>query len=159
MRWRKALEGVLFAALPLLANHASGTDEVLALDEKFVRASLALSPSTATAQGYHEHEGRELDELLDDYSPAGIRLLHDLYGSSLAEANRIAKGKLSKEDLADLEVIRLQCKYGLLDLETIQSYRHNPTSYVETIGNAILQPIHSQLRAGRQEDGADHGAY
>ena len=35
----------------------------------------------------------------------------------------------------------MQCKSGLLDLDEIQSYRHNPTVYVELIGNAIYSPF------------------
>jgi uncharacterized protein (DUF885 family) len=34
-----------------------------------------------------------------------------------------------------------QIELALLDLDTIQSYRHNPTVYVELIGNALFNPL------------------
>jgi len=43
------------------------------LSEDFVYGSLALSPVSSTAAGYHEHQGIRLDEKLDDYSPGGIQ--------------------------------------------------------------------------------------
>src|SRR5258708_4000104 len=43
-----------------------------AIEEEFVYGSLALSPVSATSAGYHEHKGKRLDEMLDDFSPSGI---------------------------------------------------------------------------------------
>src|ERR1700683_4024839 len=42
------------------------------LVDDFVFGTLALSPTNATAAGYHVHHGASLDDLLDDFSPAGI---------------------------------------------------------------------------------------
>ncbi len=42
----------------------------------FVFGSLALSPVSATQQGLPPHKGLALDEMLDDYSPAGMRGQH-----------------------------------------------------------------------------------
>src|SRR6266404_3540570 len=42
------------------------------LVDDFVLGTLALSPATATGFGYHVHHGASLDDMLDDFSPAGI---------------------------------------------------------------------------------------
>src|SRR5437588_565333 len=42
------------------------------LTDEFTFGTLAISPVTATQTGYHEHNGAQLDEALDDYSAPGI---------------------------------------------------------------------------------------
>ena len=139
MRWRNLLFACLVCLRPARPQ-STGSEQVLALDEKFVRSSLLLSPVSATGQGYHTQEGRRLDELLDDYSPAGISAQRRLYEKTLANTAKLRKLSLGAEDQADIDVINLACKYGLLDLNELQSYRHNPTGYVELIGNAVYSP-------------------
>ncbi len=140
MRSRKLLTPILFLVLASCRG-PSDEEQVHRLAEQFVHQTLALSPSTATAQGYHQHEGVALDEQLDDFSPSGIQRAHDFFSRSLQQADRLAALQLTPELQADVDVIRLNSRYALLDLEKIQSYRHNPTGYVETIGNAIYSPL------------------
>lgn len=109
--------------------------------EHFVQDFLALSPSAATGQGYHEHAGVNLDELLDDYSLAGQNEARRVARRDLVEATSLLHGQVTPEDRADLEVVRLQCESLLLDLDKIQSFRHNPTEYVELLGNALYTPL------------------
>jgi len=129
--------------LPLVAltQPPREPDRVIRLDEEFVRETLALSPSSATAQGYHEDHGVVLDELLDDFSKQGVGKARALYQRFLRQTAEVSKQRLSGEESADVEMIRLQCQSQLLDLDRIQGYRHNPTSYVETIGNAVYSPF------------------
>lgn len=160
MRWRDihsdipfqaARRGLIPAVLVLALaafQHAGAAEntnalsaQVRQLSEKFVHTSLALDPATATAQGYHEHRGVALDEQLDDFSPESLNRARQFYRSTLAEANRLPGEKLAPEFRADLDVIRLECQSRLLDLERIQSYRHNPTIYVEILGNALYTPF------------------
>jgi uncharacterized protein (DUF885 family) len=131
---------ILIAFSAVLASR-SEEEQVRTLAENFVHTSLALSPSGATTQGYHLHHGIPLDELLDDYSPAGVGRARAFYKQSLSEANRIGGAQLTPELNTDLDIIRLQCQWSLLDLDKIQTYRHNPTLYVEMIGNAIYSPF------------------
>jgi uncharacterized protein (DUF885 family) len=119
----------------------SSQEQVRKLSADFVTTSLAFSPSSATAQGYHEHEGVVLDEILDDYTKRGIDGARVFYNQAHADADRMSKMQLTPELKADLDLIRLQCEAGLLELDTIQSYRHNPTIYVETLGNALYNPF------------------
>ena len=47
---------------------------------------------------------------------------------------------LDKEQKADLEIMKDAIGLALLDLNTIQSFKHNPTVYVELAGNALFNP-------------------
>ncbi len=117
------------------------------LAEEFVYQGLALSPVAATAAGYHRHKdpktGTELklDEMLDDLSPAGIEAQRR-FNRGMRERLRkaVQPEQLAPEDRADLDIIQDQISMSLLDLDEIQSYRHNPTGYVELLGNALFNP-------------------
>src|SRR5882762_10052675 len=112
-----------------------------ALTGEFVFSSLALSPVTATAQGYHRHHGVSLDEDLDDFSPAGIDRTLRFYRDWVQRVDRLEVVELDAEQQADLQIIRNAVALALLDLQTIQTYRHNPALYVELVGHALLEPF------------------
>jgi uncharacterized protein (DUF885 family) len=106
----------------------------------FVYGSLALSPTNATQAGYHEHQGVKLDEKLDDYSPTGIQAAQNFYSDFKTRLAAIDQQALSAEDRADYQIIRNAIDLSLQDLQQVQGYRHNPTTYVELIGNALFAP-------------------
>lgn len=112
-----------------------------ALTADFVHSSLALSPAGATSVGYHTHNGVKLDEKLDDLSPAGIEAQRKHWRDWQARLNGLDREKLDAESKADLDLMKSQAEQALLDLDTIQSYRHNPTVYVELAGNALFTPF------------------
>jgi uncharacterized protein (DUF885 family) len=134
---------VLAAALLQLSgcNRLSPEEQVHREAEDFVQTSLAFSPITATGAGYHAHQGISLDDLLDDYSPSAIDGERAFYNQAHGQADEIAKLQLPPEARADIDVMRLECERQLLDLDRIQSFKHNPTVYVEQIGNAIDTPF------------------
>ncbi len=107
---------------------------------EFVYTSLAFSPVSATSAGYHRHNGLPLDERLDDYSPAALDEQRRFYRDFRSRLARIKPDVLSPEDRADWDILSGQTALALLELDTIQSYRHNPTVYVELIGNALFSP-------------------
>ncbi len=109
--------------------------------EEFVYGTLALSPISASGAGYHTHEGRNLDELLDDVGAAAQARGRALYAQFGERLKRIDAAKLSPEDRADYDIIADQIALALLDYDKIQSYRHNPTSYVEALGTALFNPL------------------
>lgn len=112
------------------------------LATQFVYDTLAMSPVTATATGYHQHNGVPLDELIDDYSEAVLdgqrRYYEDFRRQLLADVRR---EDLSAQDQADYDILNDQTELALLELNTIRSYKHNPTLYVELIGNALFTPF------------------
>jgi uncharacterized protein (DUF885 family) len=110
------------------------------LTEDFLYGSLSLSPVSATATGYHVHNGVPLDELIDDYSPGGLEQLRTFYKDFQLRAASLDVNKLDKEQRVDLDMMKNNAELALLELDTIQSYKHNPTVYVELIGNALYTP-------------------
>jgi len=125
---------------PSTTTNISSSSDFEKLTDDLLYGSLALSPVSATQTGYHEHNGMKLDEMLDDYSASGIegqRKFYEGYQTRIAALN---VPSLDKEQQADLEVIKNDLSLALLDLNTIQSYKHNPTVYVELAGNALFVP-------------------
>src|SRR5689334_4432061 len=110
------------------------------LTDDLIYGSLALSPVSATQTGYHEHNGVQLDEMIDDFSPAGIEAQRKFYEDFRNRADAWNPSSLDKEQASDLQIIKTDLNLYLLDLNTIQSYKHNPTVYVELAGNAIFVP-------------------
>jgi uncharacterized protein (DUF885 family) len=110
------------------------------LTQEFVYSSLRFSPVTATQVGYHQHQGVVLDELLDDFSAGALDAQRKFYSDFRKRLDAIQAEQLPGEDRADYDILRGQCDLALLELDTIQNYRHNPTVYVELIGNALFNP-------------------
>jgi uncharacterized protein (DUF885 family) len=110
------------------------------LVDDFVFGTLALSPTNATSAGYHEHRGVVLDDQLDDFSPAGIAASRSLVGDIETRIARLDTASLDAEQRADIDIMRDALGATRLELDDIQSYRHNPTTYVELLGNALYSP-------------------
>lgn len=117
------------------------SDQLARLSDEFVYTTLSFSPSAATSTGLHEYKGRKLDDLLDDMSPATLdRQLH-FYRDFRTRLATLAPEKLSAEEQVDVTILRNQAALGELELDPIRSYLHNPTLYVETLGNALFAPL------------------
>jgi uncharacterized protein (DUF885 family) len=118
------------------------------LSEDFIHQTLALSPSTASQAGYHQHVDPKtgktiaLDALLDDVSPAGVAEQRRVY-AQFRERFRTETplATLGVEDAADWQLIDDQIALTLLEFDRIQNYKHNPTDYVELLGSALFQPL------------------
>lgn len=136
-------------ALLLLAAASCGRQEgpseadavASAIVSDFVFGALGLNPSLATNSGYHEHAGVSLDEVLEDYSQNGMRVQRTFYESTRQRLNQIPRESLSPQSIADLSIVDDQVDLALLELNHIESYKHNPALYVETIGNALFAPL------------------
>jgi uncharacterized protein (DUF885 family) len=142
---RSAISVVAIASMFLMAGCKMTPErqkpDFSKLTEDFVYGSLALSPVSATQAGYHEHQGVRLDEKLDDFSAAGIEATRRFYAGFGDQLAAIDQQALSAEEHADYQIIQNAINLYLLDLQQIQSYRHNPTSYVELVGNALFNPF------------------
>jgi uncharacterized protein (DUF885 family) len=122
------------------AKAASTDGEFNQLVDDFVLGTLALSPTTATGFGYHVHHGASLDDMLDDFSPAGIAASRSLLRDIEARIARLDTASLDAEERADIDIMRDALGASRLELDEIQSYRHNPTAYVELLGNGLYTP-------------------
>src|SRR6202051_2665460 len=110
------------------------------LVDDFVLGTLALSPTTATSFGYHVHHGASLDDMLDDFSPAGIAASRSLLQDIEARIARLDTASLDAEQRADINIMQGALGASRLELDGIQSYRHQPTTYVELLGNGLYSP-------------------
>jgi uncharacterized protein (DUF885 family) len=136
-----AFAGALALTLSGCAPREKPFEDFGPVEQDFVYNSLALSPVAATGAGYHQHNGVPLDAKLDDYSPAGIEAQRNFYnGFRKRFETSVHRDRLIPESQVDYEIIQDQISLGLLELDTIQSYRHRPTLYVELIGNALFTP-------------------
>jgi len=122
-----------------------------ALADRFVKESLALSPVSASYAGYHKHptgkgdETIELDARLDDVSPAAFAEQRRFYGEWRERFRTEAPIKaLGLQDAADWRLIDDQIARNLLELDRIENYKHNPTVFVELIGNGLFLPLSQQ---------------
>lgn len=117
------------------------------LSDRFVRELLALSPVTASQAGYHEHTDEsgkriELDARIDELGPEAYERLGRFYREWRERLDREAPAAgLDAQDRADRRLIEDQIALGLLELEKLQSHKHNPTGVVELIGNALFLPL------------------
>src|SRR5262249_36566831 len=127
---------------------SNAADRFAALSDEFMKESLAQSPTSASAAGYHRHvdpkTGKtiELDALLDDLSLKAIdqqRAFFERWRKRFHQETPVSS--LDAQDAADWQLIDDQVGLNLLEFDRIQNYRHNPTTVVELIGNALFLPL------------------
>ena len=118
------------------------------MTDQFVKDSLALSPVSASQAGYHKHldpkTGKtiDLDAQLDDVSAPTIAAQEKFYREWRHRFQaETPVASLNAQDAADYRLIDDQIALNLLEFEHIQSYKHNPTGYVELIGNGLFLPL------------------
>lgn len=112
-------------------------DRLADLSDSFVNTTLSFSPSAATGVGLHQYQGQDLDNLLDDFSPAALDKQRKFYADFRSKLEALNAGGLSAEARADLILLQDQSAANLLELTEILSSMHNPTLYVEVLGNAL----------------------
>jgi uncharacterized protein (DUF885 family) len=110
------------------------------LSHDLIYGSMTLSPINATQAGLHDYNGVPMDELIDDYSAQGIEGQRKFYQEYKGRVAALDINSLDREQKADLRVINDNLALALLELESVQSYKHNPTIYVELAGNALFPP-------------------
>jgi len=109
--------------------------------EEFTYQTLAFSPVSASGQGLHKYKGQDMDSALDDISSAAIETQHKYYADLQARLRAFDKNTLTPEDQADYDIIDSQVGLALFDLDSVQSWKHSPQSYVELLGSAVYTPF------------------
>src|SRR5450755_2493329 len=127
---------------------APGNAKFLAMADRFVKESLALSPVNASQAGYHKHVDAKtgktimLDAELDDVGDAGMAAQLAFYRDWRRRfQTETPVASLNAQDAADYRLIDDQVALNLLELEHIQNYKHNPTVYVELLGSGLFLPM------------------
>jgi uncharacterized protein (DUF885 family) len=145
------LPSAFIAAQTIKQTESGANTKFAQMTDQFVKDSLALSPVNASQAGYHKHKDPKtgktinLDAQLDDVSPQGVAAQEKFYRAWRHRFQTEAPvASLNAQDAADYRLIDDQIALSLLDFEHIQSYKHNPTGYVELIGNAMFLPLTQQ---------------
>jgi len=141
-------------ALLSLSCHRTSSVPFPILEQDFVNSMLAFSPIHATSQGYHSHQGIDLDTALDDVSQPSFEGRRAYLAAFHQRLGQMDPAQLSPEERADYDTIQGVIASELFDLDIAQSWRHNPTIYVELIGSALFDPY--LLNYAPKQDRARH---
>ena len=117
--------------------------------DDYFNALFEWSPSFASSTGFHEYDSK-IEDLSAAATNGRIAKLKDLK----AELEHVRSGELTADEKIDADILDSQMNAELLDLETIQTWRHNPMNYVGLPGGAIdglmkrnFAPPHERLRS------------
>ena len=141
----------------------SGTpsERLAKLSEQFLHESLRLSPVSASQAGYHTYvdpsTGKtvHLDAELDEMGVEDIAEQLKFYRHWRDRLHsQVPYKSLDGQGHADWIMLDDGISYNLLELEKIQSYKHNPTIWVELIGNGLFLNM-SQEYAPKEQRMAD----
>jgi uncharacterized protein (DUF885 family) len=89
------------------------------------------NPSAATSIGFHQY-----DDKIEDYSAASFE-------KRIAQLKRLQSqlsglpSSRTPDEAIDLELLDNQIRAELLDIETLQTWRHNPMNYVSMPGTTV----------------------
>jgi uncharacterized protein (DUF885 family) len=119
----------------------SPSEGLTQLSQEYIDTTLSFSPSLATSVGLHQYQKQNLDTALDDVGSENLDRQKRFYTDFQARLQRLDAKTLSAEDQADLGMLRNQCSLALMDFNEIHPHLHNPTMYVETLGNALFSPF------------------
>jgi uncharacterized protein (DUF885 family) len=136
-----ALVPLLILAAGCRSNSYVRPSRLSRLTEEFVYTTISFSPAAATGIGLHQYQKQKLDEQLDDFSPANLDRQQHFYEDFQNRLQQLPSDKLVPAERADYAILDDQCSLAILDLKEIHSALHNPTVYVETLGNALFNPL------------------
>jgi uncharacterized protein (DUF885 family) len=104
--------------------------------------TLTFAPASATAAGYHRHNGVPQDELLDDFSQPSLNRQRAYYARFLQGLARdVTRSKLTPEDQVDFDIVQQQIAAAKFDLDEIRSWEKNPATYTNALGNSLFVPF------------------
>ncbi len=117
--------------------------------EDYFNALYAWSPSTGTAEGFHQY-----DTKIEDLSAGAHARRSEELKTLLARLDKLRAGGLARDDAIDAEILDGQIRSDLLDLETLAIWKKNPMFYVGLPGGAVdglikrdFAPAHDRLQS------------
>jgi uncharacterized protein (DUF885 family) len=102
------------------------------LVDEYFEAKFAFEPSSGTAAGLHAY-----DRAFDDLSRARVEARAAEVRGFVARLEALAPAGLSTDEALDRAFLASQARAELFDLETRQSWRHNPMLYARLPGEAV----------------------
>src|SRR5262245_49101341 len=113
------------------SSGASMPSPFSAFVDQYFDALFDWAPSYGTSVGLHQYDSR-----LEDFSAAAVQRRIATLNEFSAELGRLRQSALSVDEGIDAEILDGQIRAELLDLEKVQSWRHNPMNYVALPGGA-----------------------
>jgi hypothetical protein len=133
---------------PLAAQQASSPlTGFAALANEFVFRTLSFSPSGATQTGLHRYTDPQtkkvlaLDEMLDDYSPAGMAAQRAYYEDFRRRLAKLKVGSLDPQTRADYDILQNAIGFAFFSMDGEQFYKWKPQMYSENLGSALFANI------------------
>jgi uncharacterized protein (DUF885 family) len=137
----------LILAVGAVSPPVAGAQDFAQLAHDFVYTTLSFTPGSATQTGLHEYtdprtgERLQLDELLDDFSPAALAHEQGFYRDFLRRLHQISRDRLDPQTQADYDLLQDAAEFGLFSLDEEEFTRSKPQLYAETLGSALFSNI------------------
>src|SRR5205809_1571986 len=112
------------------SNQSRGSAMTQFVDDYF-NAYFEWNPSAATSVGFHQYDGE-----MEDYSAAAASKRIQRLKQLQSQISGLPSRRTPDEEI-DIEILAGQIRAELLDLETLETWRHNPMNYVSVPGGAI----------------------
>ena len=122
---------LLLSSMMVLACRSDGNAMSSFVDNYF-KELFEWTPTTATSIGFHEYDSK-----LEDFSAGAIQRRIEKLKELQTGLTSARSGRLTGDELIDAEILDDQIKAELLDLETLQTWRHNPMNYVGLPGSSV----------------------
>ena len=114
----------LDTACPSIAWCADTSSFAVFVNDYF-NAAFEASPSRGTSAGLHQYDNR-----LEDGSAGAVKKRVETVKALQTRLDNLRAGTLTEGEAIDAEVLDGQIKSELLELDTLQSWRHNPMGYI-----------------------------
>ena len=99
--------------------------------DDYFNAYFEWNPSAATSVGFHQYDGN-----IEDYSAAAVAKRIETLKLLQGQISGLPSRRTPDEEI-DIEILDGQIRAELVDLETLETWRHNPMNYVSVPGGAI----------------------
>ena len=111
---------------------ADGPSPFAVFVDDYFNASFEARPSRGTGAGLHQYDDR-----LEDGSAEAVKKRIEVAKSLLARLDKLRAGSLTEDEAIDAEVLDGKLRGELLDLVTLETWRHNPMSYIRGPAGSI----------------------
>lgn len=116
---------------PIVVAPAPSTRFAALVDEVFAK-KFAFRPTSATAMGLHEHDGR-----FEDWSAASFSARVDELKGEIEALSRIPRDSLTFDEQIDADAIDGVLHAELYDIDEQQEWRRNPMWYAALPGRSL----------------------
>src|SRR6516162_7771817 len=128
---RFAIVFLLICLTGCLKSDGSRSEAMAQFIDDYFQAFFEWNPSSATSVGFHQY-----DDKIEDYSAAAFQKRIDTL-KQLQTRLATLPSQRTPDDAIDIEILDGQIRAELLDLEILQTWRHNPMNYVSLPGAAV----------------------